>query len=371
MRESCPHTSFFAQSFSEGGKTVASVNGRQIPLVCFLFILFILVSPSYSDNFSGFYNPMVEYDWNISDGVLIQQDSSHTLDVPVADPSGHRMVTIADGAANTADIDTIESALGDRIYNPERPVAYEGWNLLDFIMVSDGTNKACVIIGQEDYDPSDISFTVASWSDVTVELSTSGMEGSWFVTTYSDPNLRNVEDSFTRDVQAIDVIAVSEVEISVTISTASGEHLTVPMQVSGNTARLVNPPITTADGIWHTLQVVSDGVSFSLCHVGTEVDDLTDVSVGIGLGTRALPGDATGDGFVGADDLVKILTYWGQSGLFRLQGDLTGDGFVGADDYVEVLTYWATGTPSAPIPEPTTLTLLLSITLIILRQRKK
>lgn len=47
-----------------------------------------------------------------------------------------------------------------------------------------------------------------------------------------------------------------------------------------------------------------------------------------------VPGDVDGDCFTGADDLVTILSYWGQTGITRRQGDLTGDGFVGADDYV-------------------------------------
>ena len=71
------------------------------------------------------------------------------------------------------------------------------------------------------------------------------------------------------------------------------------------------------------------------------------------------PGDVNGDCFVGADDLVDILTYWGQTDTTRNQGDLTGDGFVGADDYVEVLTNWGTGSPSEPVPEPSELLLVV------------
>ena len=75
-----------------------------------------------------------------------------------------------------------------------------------------------------------------------------------------------------------------------------------------------------------------------------------------------LPGDATGDGWVGGDDLTVILTNWGLSGRTRQQGDLTGEGFVGGDDYTEVLTYWGTGTPPEPLsttmPEPAALALL-------------
>ena len=82
--------------------------------------------------------------------------------------------------------------------------------------------------------------------------------------------------------------------------------------------------------------------------------------------TIYLPGDVTGDGFVGSDDLVQILTSWGASGgVTWRDGDIspygdgvnTGDGFIGVDDYVDVLTYWGTsGNPPVPnhAPEPVT-----------------
>ena len=73
-----------------------------------------------------------------------------------------------------------------------------------------------------------------------------------------------------------------------------------------------------------------------------------------------LDGDVTGDGFVGADDLVAILTNWGMSGATRQEGDLTGEGFVGADDYVAVLTFWGnTSSGPEPLPEPGVLLVLL------------
>ena len=82
-------------------------------------------------------------------------------------------------------------------------------------------------------------------------------------------------------------------------------------------------------------------------------------------------GDVTEDLFVGADDLVRILTHWGESGSVPWEnGDIApygdgtnpGDDFVGADDYVEVLTYWGTTYPPEPgeaVPEPATLGVLL------------
>ena len=87
-------------------------------------------------------------------------------------------------------------------------------------------------------------------------------------------------------------------------------------------------------------------------------------------------GDVTGDGFVGADDLVQILSHWGESGpaVSWLDGDCApypiGDDFVGADDYVEVLSMWGTSYPAEPTPEPATLGLLLLGGLAMLRRRR-
>lgn len=77
--------------------------------------------------------------------------------------------------------------------------------------------------------------------------------------------------------------------------------------------------------------------------------------------------DATEDDFVGADDLVRILSNWGQSGVSWTDGDVSpyrdgihsGNDFVGADDYVEVLSNWGADYIAAePTPEPSVLALL-------------
>ena len=93
-------------------------------------------------------------------------------------------------------------------------------------------------------------------------------------------------------------------------------------------------------------------------------------------------GDVTEDLFVGADDLVRILSHWGESGAGvewstgdcapYNDGITTGDQFVGADDYVEVLTYWGTDYSSPePAPEPATLGLLSLSSLVALKRRQK
>lgn len=70
-----------------------------------------------------------------------------------------------------------------------------------------------------------------------------------------------------------------------------------------------------------------------------------------------LPGDADGDGYVGAGDLATVLYLWGQTVTADSQVDLDGDGFIGTGDYVKVLTYWDTGVyplAGGHSPEPVT-----------------
>ncbi len=91
----------------------------------------------------------------------------------------------------------------------------------------------------------------------------------------------------------------------------------------------------------------------------------------------ALQGDINNDGFVGLDDLDIILQNWNQSVPIgdKSQGDIAGigDGYIGLEDLDVLLTNWNAGTPptqsTTPIPEPTTLTTCLLLTLLTRRPR--
>ena len=88
----------------------------------------------------------------------------------------------------------------------------------------------------------------------------------------------------------------------------------------------------------------------------------------VGLHTGATPatnlyGDVNLDGFVGGEDITRIVVNWGIASPVYSQGDVNNDGVIGAADYNAVLNNWGDGTlppPEAPgtIPEPNTMLLL-------------
>jgi len=85
------------------------------------------------------------------------------------------------------------------------------------------------------------------------------------------------------------------------------------------------------------------------------------------------PGDVTGDGFVGAEDLDILLANWGDAVGVRAasSGDLSGDGFVGQADLDILMANWGTGTlPGTNIPEPGSLVMLCLVGLPLLRRRR-
>ena len=96
-------------------------------------------------------------------------------------------------------------------------------------------------------------------------------------------------------------------------------------------------------------------------------------------GVWYMPGDVTGDGWVGGSDLTTVITNWGMTGATHADGDLSGDGTVSGPDYTAVINNWGSGIPMdepmppyepGGVPEPATLALMLAGVLSGLLRRR-
>lgn len=119
-----------------------------------------------------------------------------------------------------------------------------------------------------------------------------------------------------------------------------------------------------------------------------EADDATDemlVSVSIPVPAAAMnasaasvnqPGDVNGDGYVNQGDVDILASNWqhgvsGAANATRIMGDLNDDGKVDGSDVTILAFYW--GAMPIPVPEPSTVVLLLcgTLGLIVSRHLRK
>lgn len=125
-----------------------------------------------------------------------------------------------------------------------------------------------------------------------------------------------------------------------------------------------------ANGGWGDRPFAGSGLlgqiaSFQFNNFALTSDDIRERFEAVAL----LPGDMDGDGFVGINDLIKVLSNWNRHVTTHdtQLGDSTGDGFVGIDDLNWILANWNAGTPpTSSVPEPAAagLVLLGSFTLL-------
>ncbi len=96
---------------------------------------------------------------------------------------------------------------------------------------------------------------------------------------------------------------------------------------------------------------------------GAAYSNLATVLIDV-LTTMQIPGDATGDGMVDAEDAERLASNWGQSGATWRMGDFNGDGIVGPADAIILAANWGYGVgEAASVPEPSTSALLLALLL--------
>ena len=229
-------------------------------------------------SFAGTYSFVTQYDNNIRDGVTLNQSGTMTLEVTRVDSTNLSIQLTATDGSFSVPLERSNNVA--RLSTP--PYDMGNWNLLEFLILSDGNNMVFTFIGQESNDPTDISFNVSNWLRNPGSLTADNFVGSWSGNFYSDLNLRNTTDGF--DDASSGTFTISKVDAD-TITLNFGNE-SFSLDVVNGRATLNNAPVTGASAIYHTLSIVTDGSGLSLYMVATELNDPTDVSVSVGLASR-------------------------------------------------------------------------------------
>ena len=323
--------------------------------VPFAFVL-LWTQTAYADPFAGSYSLSVAYDNDISDGVVILRDSA--VDLTITRNSPTELTASIAGEGGPVTIPLTES--GQRVTASGAPIAYTGWNLIEFAMVSDGINKAFLMVGQDASDPTDMSIMASSWSEATEPVAATDIAGAWTVLQYSDHNLLDLDEGFEQDPPVVGTnVAISPDQIRLTALPPEWNPLSANLFVSGTIVSLINPP----GDDYHLLRIATDGNTSAFCAVNVEDDDPTDVGMSIGLcpDTKPLlPGDTDLDADVDLEDLSMLAGNWStSSGMTWAHGDFDGDADVDIEDLSLLAGNWGTGS-AATVPEPASLWVLVA-----------
>ena len=104
---------------------------------------------------------------------------------------------------------------------------------------------------------------------------------------------------------------------------------------------------TADDGAWNWVvpDVITDQAVLRVRVVDADGNTGFDDSEGLfSIEGTSVVGDASGDGFVGVDDLLIVIAGWNCGGE-GCPGDVDGDLFVGVDDLLIVIANWGAGSP--------------------------
>lgn len=147
------------------------------------------------------------------------------------------------------------------------------------------------------------------------------------------------------------------------------EHLVGESRVVMNRDLIINQTISFSGPVF-------DEVHFHLMGPWISNALIDNVTFTLAPDPVPIPGDMTGDGFVGADDLAVLINRWNTfvTGGDQTQGDLTGDGYVGADDLAWMIDAWNTGTlpvAATSVPEPATVALLTLLLVAVQARRSR
>ncbi|WP_157468257.1 hypothetical protein [Desulfatibacillum aliphaticivorans] len=267
----------------------ADTNGDgKFDLFDALYILRSVHGIVSSDNFQGMYDVYTAGDPNIQDGVTLETEE---VDVYFHRTGGNRLLSSISGAGGSFDVPLVFSGNVARLESS--PYVMDDQNVLEFIALSNGVNRAYAFVGQELYDALDVSFKVSAGDDDAPSVPVTDFIGTWTIEGQYDPNLRDASDGFS----ALDHSAVIYQDNEGHLQLALEREL-FKLNVSGGELQLADPPQAsyTHQAIYQDIKIRYENGGVSVYSVATELDDASDVSIYIGLGSKDTESDSDMDG---------------------------------------------------------------------------
>jgi hypothetical protein len=262
------------------------------------FIAFLTLSALISgpliaaipEDYIGNWHVTAYGDNDFSDGVTLR---TYNLSVnfaqssdPVSDLNFSAYDTNLGGTLNTSL--NVDSSGAARI--PYNDVSWPGtWpefptNLGDAVFLTEGNGMAMGVVGREPTDRDRTGFFYSLWQKSPISTVTrDDFLGAWETTQrLSDPNLRNSGSLSTNYLPAFTITAGSSSDTIIVELDREG-IIPIELQVTGNRAFLNNMPLDVGDGFLLAFDLLHDGNNILLANVGQEYDDLTDISLGVGI----------------------------------------------------------------------------------------
>ena len=246
-----------------------------------LLIFGLTIQAQAAPIFNGSYNSTFYYDLNISDGVVVENTPGNINITPGTTTDLNAELTI----------DTNTATLPLNVFGSMARVPYQNYDygsgciVIDSMLLSDGNNMSFAMTANEYSDPSDISFQVSVWQKSLFTPTIDDLVGDWQFSYYSDLDLGPRNTVGFSDAGTL-VGSITKVDDSSVLLSIMGQLLT--LQVDGNRAYLIGPT-STATAFAHAFEILHNGTGLSFFSIQSELYDPNDVSLTIGLGSKATP----------------------------------------------------------------------------------
>lgn len=301
---------------------------RRISYLIIGEIFLCLVSVTSADSFLGSRTLTLFGDDNISDGVQLHS-SDEDLTFFTTDSLTYTVTPSGGGQP----LSMVRS--GNLFSLNPQPQLFDTGQFDNGYILSNGATGAFLLMGQESYDPLDISIHVATWT-VDRSILASQLAGDWGMTWIYDNNLKgDPEEAFSVRTRILSITDIGDNQVEVQIDSL----LDPPwrMRIRGNTLEPLPGTLDPYPSTIH-LSMMTDGQSLVMASLGVEPWDATDVSAMIAFSTRTM--------YVPAPNEPVDFSESDLAGTWQVHGLISGDGSYRPGWYYCSVTFDTSGYPT-------------------------